>query len=175
MRISTPVAAGNFLKINRYYWYKSTHIKKVFTEERYHTAPGGIMSELFTAAWMKQLQDKWNATEDITVPLSKAGFSSRIGYGFKGDEQALVMLVIENGLVTQAGDYDGSPLDWDLRADPDKWLEWINEGFGLTKLGPAVVTGALQFATGNYRQMIRNPALSNPFLQHFSLMQQIGA
>ncbi len=133
------------------------------------------MSELFTDGWMKELQEKWNASSEITGPLADAGFSARIAYGFKGDEQAQGMLVIENGVVTQAGAYDGSELDWDLRATPDKWLSWIDEGFGLTKLGPAVATGALQFASGNYRQMIRNPSLANPFLTHFKLMHDIGA
>ena len=132
------------------------------------------MNELFSTAWMSELQNRWNASEEIVVPLAEAGFSARIGYGFKGDENPHGLLVIENGVVTHAGEYDGGPLDWDLRADPDTWFEWINGGFGLTKLGPAVATGALQFVTGNYRQMIRNPALANPFLHHFSLMHEVG-
>ena len=131
------------------------------------------MSELFSEAWMQQLQEKWNASTAIITPLAKAGFSARIAYGFKGEEQARGVLEIENGMVTRAGAYDGGALDWDLRATPDKWAAWIEGGFGLTKLGPAVATGALQFATGNYRQMIRNPTLANPFLQHFELMQDI--
>lgn len=131
------------------------------------------MSELFTPAWMGQLKEIWNATEEVVVPLAEAGFSARIGYGFSEDEQPVGMLVIQNGIASEAGAYDGGPLDWDLRAAPEKWLEWIDEGFGLTKLGPAVATGALQFACGNYRQMIRNPSLANPFLQHFALMQQV--
>lgn len=132
------------------------------------------MSALFTDAWMKQLQEKWNANSEITTPLGEANFSARIAYGFKGDDKAIGMLVIENGVVVQAGEYEGGELDWDLRADADKWANWIENGFGLTKLGPAVATGALQFATGNYRQMIRNPSLANPFLAHFKLMQDIG-
>ena len=131
------------------------------------------MSNLFSAAWMKQLQQMWNANTDITKPLSKAGFSSRIAYGFKDNEKATGMLVIENGMVVEAGEYDGGELDWDLRADAAKWQEWIDGGFGLAQLGPAVATGALQFASGNYRQMIRNPSLANPFLHHFELMQNI--
>jgi hypothetical protein len=123
---------------------------------------------------MKQLQERWNASTEITTPLGEANFSARIAYGFKGDEQATGLMVIENGVVVSAGAYDGGELDWDLRADADKWMGWIEGGFGLTKLGPAVATGALQFATGNYRQMIRNPALANPFLTHFQLMQDIG-
>ena len=134
-----------------------------------------IMSTLFSEAWMKQLQEKWNASTDITTPLTKAEFSARIGYGFKGDESATGLLVIENGMVTQAGAFDGDELDWDLRASPEKWTGWIENGFGLTKLGPAVATGALQFASGNYRQMIRNPSLANPFMHHFSLMQEVEA
>ena len=123
---------------------------------------------------MKQLQQRWNASAEITKPLAEAEFSARIAYGFKGDAQPSGMLVIEKGVVVQAGAYDGGELDWDLRADADKWVSWIESGFGLTKLGPAVATGALQFASGNYRQMIRNPSLANPFLTHFSLMQDIG-
>ncbi len=132
------------------------------------------MSELFSEAWMQQLQERWNASTEVTTPLAKAEFSARIAYGFKGDDAATGLLVIENGLVTGAGAYDGGALDWDLRAAPEKWVGWIEDGFGLTKLGPAVATGALQFATGNYRQMIRNPSLANPFMHHFSLMQGIG-
>lgn len=133
------------------------------------------MSGMFSDAWMKELQAKWNASEDIVVPLAEASFTARIAYGFKGEDAARGMLVIENGVVSMAGAYDGGALDWDLRATPEKWRSWIDGGFGLTKLGPAVATGALQFACGNYRQMIRNPSLANPFLHHFDLMQQIGA
>ena len=133
------------------------------------------MGDLFTGSWMQELQQKWNADPDIVGPLSIAGFSARIAYGFKGEDKPRGVLVIENGKVIEAGSYDDGPLDWDLRAEPAKWEKWIDEGFGLTKLGPAVATGALQFACGNYRQMIRNPSLSHPFLQHFKLMSEIGA
>jgi hypothetical protein len=132
------------------------------------------MGELFSQPWMQQLQTKWNATSSIVDPLQKAGFSARIGYGFKGENSPRGMLVIEHGRVIEAGNFDGGNLDWDLRATPEKWATWIAEGFGLTKLGPAVATGALQFATGNYRQMIRNPSLSHPFLHHFELMSDLG-
>lgn len=131
------------------------------------------MGELFSQAWMQRLQTKWNATSSIVDPLQKAGFSARIGYGFKGEDAPRGMLVIEQGRATEAGNFDGGQLDWDLRAEPQKWAGWIEEGFGLTKLGPAVATGALQFVSGNYRQMIRNPSLSNPFLQHFELMREV--
>ncbi|MCW9089338.1 MAG: SCP-2 sterol transfer family protein [Gammaproteobacteria bacterium] len=123
---------------------------------------------------MRQLQSKWNATSSIVEPLQKAGFSARIGYGFKGEGAARGMLVIEHGRAIDAGPFDGGELDWDLRAEPQEWASWIEEGFGLTKLGPAVATGALEFVRGNYRQMIRNVSLSNPFMQHFELMHELG-
>lgn len=132
------------------------------------------MGELFSARWMLALQQKWNADPDIVKPLRTAGFCARIAYGFKDSDTPRGILVIENGEVVEAGTYVDGPLDWDLRADPANWQKWIDEGFGLTKLGPAVATGALQFARGNYRQMIRNPSLSHPFLHHFKLMSEIG-
>lgn len=133
------------------------------------------MGEMFSEGWMKALQSKWNANPDIVEPLSKAAFNARIAYGFKGEDKARGLLVIEQGKVIEAGSYVDGPLDWDLRATPEKWSSWLKEGFGLTKLGPAVATGALQFVSGNYRQMIRNPALSHPFLHHFELMCELGA
>lgn len=131
------------------------------------------MGELFSKAWMQKLQHKWNATASIVEPLQKAAFSARIGYGFKEEDSPRGIIIIEHGRVIDAGEFDGGALDWDLRASPEKWQAWLEGGFGLTKLGPAVATGALQFASGNYRQMIRNPSLSNPFLQHFELMSQL--
>ncbi len=132
------------------------------------------MGEMFSNGWMQTLQSKWNADPEIVEPLSRVGFSARIAYGFKGSDTPHGILVIENGKVIDAGSYVDGPLDWDLRAEPADWRKWIKEGFGLTKLGPAVATGALQFVKGNYRQMIRNPTLSHPFLQHFKLMTEIG-
>ena len=132
------------------------------------------MDNLFSESWMQILQSKWNAEPKIVEPLANAHFNSTIGYGFKGKEYARGMMVIKDGVVAEAGGYDGRTLDWDLRAQPEKWQAWIEEGFGLLKLGPAVATGTLQFAAGNYRQMIRDPKLSHPFLEHFKLMSDIG-
>lgn len=130
--------------------------------------------EMFSSNWMQQLQQHWNRTGEIVTPLQRAGFSARIGYGFKSEPEPRGILVIENGQAIEAGFYDGTILDWDLRATQEKWSEWIDGGFGLSQLGPAVATGALQFVSGDYRRMIRNPSLSNPFLQHFELMSHIS-
>ena len=131
------------------------------------------MSKLFSNGWMNELGNKWNATPHIVDPLKKAEFTANIAYGFKGEEKPRGVIVITNGVITHAGDYADEALDWDLRASPENWQNWIEKGFGLARLGPAVATKALEFTTGNYRQMIRNPSLSHPFLEHFKLMQEL--
>lgn len=131
------------------------------------------MNQLFTEAWMKALKEKWNNSPQVYEPLQKAGFNARIGYGFKGEPQARGVLNVVNGLVLDATAMDSGELDWDLRASQENWNAWINNGFGLAKLGPAIATNSLEFAKGNYRQMIASPSLSSPFLQHFKLMTEI--
>ncbi|WP_198264873.1 SCP-2 sterol transfer family protein [sulfur-oxidizing endosymbiont of Gigantopelta aegis] len=118
--------------------------------------------------------DEWNNDPLIVDPLNKAGFSSKISYGFIGDEHPKCLLDIVNGKIVNAALYSDEKIDWDLRADKKNWEKWISKGFGLTKLGPAVATRSLQFAQGDYRQMIRNPLLSRPFLRHFVLMTKLG-
>lgn len=132
------------------------------------------MSQLFSEAWMLAFKDEWNRNPKVYEPLEKAEFTSRIGYGFKDELRARGYISVVNGKVVQAGAMGDVELDWDLRATPEHWAEWIEKGFGLNKLGPAIATNALHFAKGNYRQMIKNLALSQPFLQHFNLMSNIG-
>lgn len=132
------------------------------------------MSQLFSEEWMIALKNEWNNSPEVFEPLQKASFSSRIGYGFQGEPSARGYISVENGKVVQAGAMDDSELDWDLRASPENWVAWIEHGFGLSKLGPAIATKALVFNKGNYRQMIQNLSLSQPFLQHFKLMGNIS-
>ena len=131
------------------------------------------MNPLFSAAWMAALKEKWNNSPQVYEPLKKAEFTARIGYGFKGEPRARGMISIVQGMVMYAGVMDDGELDWDLRASPENWALWIENGFGLTKLGPAIATNTLEFVKGNYRQMIQNPSLSQPFLQHFQLMSAL--
>lgn len=131
------------------------------------------MSQLFSESWMHALKEKWNRDSSIFEPLQKVGFKSIIAYGFQGEVAPRGVIVIDNGLVSAAGAYNGEKLDWDLRASAENWKLWLETGFGLTRLGPAVAMRKLQFAAGNYRQMIRNPSLSHPFLQHFDMMRSI--
>ena len=131
------------------------------------------MSEIFSDAWMKALMKQWNASPKVYEPLKKAEFTARIGYGYKGEPRARGLILVVNGMIMQAGSMDNDELGWDLRATPENWKKWIEHGFGLTNLGPAIATQALEFVSGNYRQMIANPSLSVAFLHHFTLMSEI--
>lgn len=131
------------------------------------------MSNLFSEAWMVALKNEWNNSPELYGSLQSTTFSSRIGYGFKGEPKARGLLCVVNGKVEFAGIMDEGELDWDLRASPENWSTWIENGFGLSQLGPAIATNSLQFVKGNYRQMIQNLSLSKPFLMHFLLMKNI--
>ena len=131
------------------------------------------MSQLFSQGWMDALKKAWNSTPQVYEPLQKALFNSRIGNGIKGEPECRGMLSVVNGKVEYAGAMDDGELDWDLRASPEDWAGWIENGFGLNKLGSAIAINALQFNKGNYREMIKNLSLSQPFMHHFKLMETI--
>jgi len=132
-------------------------------------------NQLFSNEWMNALKEAWNTTPQVHMPLQVAKFTAHIGYGFKGEPYARGVLYIVNGKVQDAGKLDAMDfdLDWDLRASRENWSCWIAGGFGINKLGPAIATNSLEFVKGNYRQMITNMSLGQPFLQHFQLMKQI--
>ena len=131
------------------------------------------MSQIFSEVWMQSFKTIWNKSPEFYESLQKANFASRIGYGFKNEPRARGFIFIVNGKVDRAGTMDDVELDWDLRASQENWESWMKNGFGLTKLGPAVATNSLQFVKGDYRQMIRNISLSKPFLDHFELMRKV--
>ena len=129
------------------------------------------MAKLFSDSWMQLFADAWNSDAEMTSNLAAEKFSSTIGFGCVGDEKPVGIVVVENGTVIYAGEFQGQKLDWDMRAEVDAWKEWLTDGFGFNKLGVAVSSGRLSFTTGDYRKMIRNPNMAKPFLRHFELMQ----
>ena len=129
------------------------------------------MAKLFSDSWMQLFADAWNADSEMTDHLGGEKFSSVIGFGCVGDNTPVGIVVVQNGNVIYAGDFQGQTLDWDVRADVNDWKEWLTNGFGFDKLGVSVSSGKLQFIVGDYRQMIRNPNMAKPFLRHFELMK----
>lgn len=128
------------------------------------------MSDLFSDIWMKKYQSEWNKDTELTSALKKINFNSVIGYGFPDEDQPRACIVIEFGKVVEAGPYRGEQLNWDLRAKERHWHGWLQREVGNTGLGLAYNTGKLKFLAGDYKHMLKNPALYRPFIRSFSVM-----
>ncbi len=130
--------------------------------------------EFFTRQWVEAFAQKWNRDAEMTGPLAQIGFSAIVAFGYPNREEPSVLLQVNNGKVERAGLFNKvaqSPaLDWDLRALPEQWAAWQTKPLTLTNLGLAVQNQQLQFKAGDYRKMIRTPALANPFLRVFKLL-----
>lgn len=133
------------------------------------------MADLFSDVWMKSFMEEWNKESDLSGALAKIGFNSNIGYGFIGQNTATGVIVVENGVVTSAGAYNGESLNWDLRATPENWDKWVKNGLGMMGLGVAYTTGKLKFQTGDYSAMIKDPRMAGPFIKSFTVMGKVQA
>ncbi len=131
------------------------------------------MADLFSDEWMKKFMEEWNKEPDLSSALAKIGFSSNIGYGFLNQDTPLGVIVIENGMATKAGAYNGETLNWDLRASEESWAKWAKNGLGMVGLGMAYTTGKLKFKVGDYGAMIKDPRMAGPFIKSFTVMQSV--
>ena len=123
---------------------------------------------------MKQYLLAWNEESTIVEGLSRSGFCSAIGCGYKDEKEPRGVLIVKDGKAIYAGAYNGEELDWDLRSDKESWLRWQKEGVGMAALGMAAMTGKLKFNQGDYVKMIKNPELAKPFVKSFSLMKKLN-
>lgn len=130
------------------------------------------MPALFSDDFMVDFGNAWN-DDDLGEALAKIGFNSVIGYGFEGEDQPRGYLKVENGYVTAAGAYDGTPMNWDLRAKAADWEKWCQGGVSMISLGLAYTSGKLKFKTGDYGAMIKNPAMAGPFIKSFTVMGRV--
>jgi len=133
------------------------------------------MAKLFSADWMNQFKDAWNAEPEVCEKLAEINFSTTVTCGFKNEENPRGVFVIENGICTRAGEWVDEKPDWDMRADEKDWLKWIEKGIGMMGLGTAYATGKLKFKVGDYAAMIKDPRMAGPFVKSFGLMQKVGA
>lgn len=131
------------------------------------------MADLFSNQWMKRFQNEWNSESGLAKDLAQAKFSSNIAYGFKNEEQPRGVLVVTQGKVTLAGEFDGEELNWDLRADPDDWIYWLKNPPGLMGLGMAYTSKKLKFKAGDYASMIKDPSIASPFIKSFMVMARV--
>jgi len=131
------------------------------------------MAELFSDEWMKGFMDEWNKEPDLAEALAKIGFGSTICYGFKGEDNPRGFIKVENGKCTSAGSWKDETPSWDLRADQDNWVKWLEKGIGMASLGMAYAGGKLKFKTGDYKSMIKDPRMAGPFIKSFTVMGRV--
>ena len=132
-----------------------------------------VMTDLFSNQWMLRFQDEWNGDPEIFYELAQAKFNSMIGYGFKNELKPRGMIQVAKGKVIYAGEYDGEKLQWDLRAKPEDWDEWLKNPPGMLSLGMAYTSQKLKFKQGDYASMIKDPAIAGPFVKSFKVMARV--
>ncbi len=131
------------------------------------------MSELFSPEWMARYQEQWNTEPELANALENINFNSVIGYGFKGDKHPIGFLEVKNGHALSAGAYSDQSLNWDLRADPDDWQKWLQQGLNMMSLGMAYMGGKLKFEVGDYYAIVKDPRMVGPFIKSFTVMGRV--
>lgn len=116
---------------------------------------------------------EWNNEPGLAKELANIKFSSTIAYGFLSEKKPRAVIKISKGKVVSAGDYDDEVVNWDLRASPEHWQEWLSHPPGMLALGMAYSTRVLKFECGDYASMIKNPAMAVPFIKSFSVMGRV--
>lgn len=134
-----------------------------------------MAEELFSDAWMKCLMNAWNEEPEVRDALAAIGFNSIITCGFKGEDKPRGVFVVENGVCVRAGAHGGENPDWDMRADRQDWMKWVEKGIGMGAMGIAFATGKLRFLKGDYGSILKDPRMAGPFVKSFGLMHKIGA
>ena len=131
------------------------------------------MADLFSNEWAQSFKDAWNADEEITSSLQRAGFNSVVAFGMPETDEPSFVMTIENGVVSSVNAASVEDIKWDIRATMDDWLSLIVKPPGLMKLGIAYTSRKLRFRKGDYATMIRDPSLAGAFVKSFALMGKV--
>ncbi len=131
------------------------------------------MADLFSNEWAQSFKDAWNADEEITASLQRAGFNSVVAFGMPENDDPSFVMTIENGVVSSVNTASVDDIKWDIRATVEDWLSLIVKPPGLMKLGIAYTSRKLRFRKGDYATMIRDPSLAGAFVKSFALMGKV--
>ena len=131
------------------------------------------MAELFSDEWAQAYMSAWNADEDITKSLERAGFNSIVAFGFPDEDDPDFVMTIENGKVVSTALKSQDDIKWDIRATKDNWLALVAKPPGLMKLGMAYTSRKMRFKKGDYATMIKDPSLAGAFVKSFGLMAKV--
>lgn len=131
------------------------------------------MAELFTNEWSQDFMDAWNADDELTTSLQRAGFSSVVAFGYPDSEPPAFIMTITDGRVEAINNNNFDDVKWDIRATKENWLSLIVKPPGLMKLGIAYTSRKLRFTKGDYATMIKDPSLAGAFVKSFALMGKV--
>jgi len=131
------------------------------------------MADLFSDEWAQAYKDAWNADEEITASLQRAGFNSVVAFGLPDAAEPAFIMSIQNGLIASVNKTAIEDIKWDIRATKDDWLSLIVKPPGLMKLGIAYTSRKLRFLRGDYATMIKDPSLASAFVKSFALMGRV--
>jgi len=131
------------------------------------------MADLFSDEWALAYKDAWNADEEITASLQRAGFNSVVAFGLPDATEPAFVMSIQNGLIASVNNTAVEDIKWDIRATKDDWLSLIVKPPGLMKLGIAYTSRKLRFLRGDYATMIKDPSLASAFVKSFALMGKV--
>jgi len=131
------------------------------------------MADLFSGEWAQAYKDAWNADEEITASLQRAGFNSVVAFGLPDVAEPAFVMSIQNGLIASVNNTALEEIKWDIRATKDDWLSLVVKPPGLMKLGIAYTSRKLRFLRGDYATMIKDPSLASAFVKSFALMGKV--
>jgi len=131
------------------------------------------MADLFSTEWAQDFKDAWNADEEITTSLERAGFNSVVAFGLPDSDDPAFVMTIQNGVVSAINTAATDDIKWDIRASVDDWFSLIVKPPGLMKLGIAYTSRKLRFRKGDYATMIKDPSLAGAFVKSFALMGKV--
>jgi hypothetical protein len=131
------------------------------------------MADLFSNDWAQAYKAAWNADEEITASLQRAGFNSVVAFGLPDATEPAFVMSIQNGLIASVNKTAVEEIKWDIRATKDDWLSLIVKPPGLMKLGIAYTSRKLRFLKGDYATMIKDPSLASAFVKSFALMGKV--
>jgi hypothetical protein len=131
------------------------------------------MAELFSDEWSQAFKNAWNADEELTTSLQRAGFCSVVAFGYPDTDSPDFIMTIQDGVVTSLNKNNLDGVKWDIRATKDNWMSLIVKPPGLMKLGIAYTSRKLRFTKGDYATMIKDPSLAGAFVKSFALMGKV--
>ena len=131
------------------------------------------MADLFSNEWAQAFMDAWNADEEITTSLERAGFDSVVAFGLSDDDAPAFIMTIQKGSISSINNAPVDDVKWDIRATPENWMSLIVKPPGLMKLGIAYTSRKLRFQKGDYATMIKDPSLAGAFVKSFALMGKV--